>query len=112
MNPQMYIPIAVLLRHDQLKSVEASKTEVAIAAARSAKIGVDEKQELVRPLLKSKRNVVILRDVSEVVMEADIRQLLVGAPHEKQVAHIKPEVNNTWFIKFDLDDGCQDVVLW
>jgi len=28
------------------------------------------------------------------------------------VVNVKLEVNNTWFVKFNVDDGAQDVVLW
>merc|ERR1719230_1695784 len=67
---------------------------------------------MVRPLLKSKRNVVILRDIPSDVTEHDIRELFVGAPHAEMIVSVKPEVNNTWFVKFKLDEGTQDVVLW
>merc|ERR1719204_947290 len=66
---------------------------------------------MVRPLLKSKRNVVILRDVAEGATEAEVRALFGGCPHEAKLKEVRPEVNNTWFVKFDLDD-IQDVVLW
>jgi len=111
-NPQMYISIDVLLDHDRLKSVGATAEAIVEAATRSSRLGIDEAQTKVRPLLKSKRNVIILRDVAEDATEEDIRALFVGAPHAEKLASVKPEVNRTWFIKFDLDDGTQDVVLW
>merc|ERR1719183_832133 len=67
---------------------------------------------MVRPLLKSKRNVIILRDIPENTTEEEIRGIFEGAPHAEKIKSIKPEVNNTWFVKFDLDDQTQDVVLW
>lgn len=112
MNPQMYIPIMTLLQHEKLQAVGATEAAVIAAAIRSTKLGVDEKQTMVKPLLKSKRNVVILREVPEGTTEADIFELFVGAPHADRIVHVKPEVNNTWFVKFDLDEGTQDVVLW
>ncbi|CAJ1372036.1 unnamed protein product [Effrenium voratum] len=66
----------------------------------------------VRPVLKSKRNVVILRDLPDDSTEAEIMALLRSGPYGENVVSVKPEVNNTWFLKFNVDDGAQDVVLW
>mmetsp|Transcript_9227 Transcript_9227/g.17493 ORF Transcript_9227/g.17493 Transcript_9227/m.17493 type:complete len:519 (-) Transcript_9227:229-1785(-) len=112
MNPQMYIPISVLLAHEKLGSVGATEASVIAAATRSTRLGIDDHQSMVRPLLKSKRNVVILRDIPSDATEHDIRELFVGAPHAELIVSVKPEVNNTWFVKFKLDEGTQDVVLW
>jgi len=73
MNPQMYIAIPFLLTHQKIRDMNATEADIAVAAERSSKLGVDEKKEMVRPLLKAKRNVVILRDVPADVVEADIR---------------------------------------
>merc|ERR1719387_1687265 len=67
---------------------------------------------MVRPLLKSKRNVVILRDVPDGTTEEEVRGLFVGGPFADKVSSVKPDVNNTWFVKFNLDEGTQDAVLW
>jgi len=112
MNPQMYIPISVLLLHHRLQSLKATTEQVAAAAAKSKRLGVDEGKTMVRPVLKSKRNVVILRDLPDGTTEEEIMQLLSAGPFAENVVNIKPEVNNTWFVKFNVDDGAQDVVLW
>lgn len=112
MNPQMYIPISVLLLHDRLQILGATKEQVAAAAAKSKRLGVDEQKTMVRPVLKSKRNVVILRDLPDGTTEEEIVQLLSAGPFADNVVSVKPEVNNTWFVKFNVDDGAQDVVLW
>lgn len=111
MNPQMYIPIHVLLTHSRLVEVEATEELVVAASRRSAKLGIDDRLTMVRPLLKSKRNVVILRDVADSHTEESIRALFEDGPFYHLIANIKPEVNNTWFVKFNLDD-VQDVVIW
>merc|ERR1719345_267340 len=67
---------------------------------------------MVRPLLKSKRNVIILRDVTEGATEEEIRGIFKDGPHAEKIKTVKAEVNNAWFVKFDLDEGTQDVVLW
>ncbi|CAE7778694.1 RDM16 [Symbiodinium sp. CCMP2456] len=112
MNPQMYIPIAVLLVHHRLQALGATHDQVAAAAAKSKRLGVDDQRTMVRPVLKSKRNVVILRDLPEGTTEEEIMQLLASGPYAENVVSVKPEVNNTWFVKFNVDDGAQDVVLW
>jgi len=112
MNPQMYIPVRVLLGHERMQALGATEEAVIDAASRSAKLGVDDQRTMVRPMLKSKRNVVILRELPVGTTEEEIRELLSRAPHADRIASVKPEVNNTWFVKFNLDDGTQDVVLW
>jgi len=112
MNPQMYIPIPVLLSHNKLTALETSTEEVVAAASRSKRLGVDEQGLMVRPVLKSKRNVIILRDVPDGTTEEEIMALLKNGPHADHIVSAMPEVNNTWFVKYDVDDGTQDVVLW
>jgi hypothetical protein len=66
-------------------------------------------------------------------LQEEIVQLLSAGPFADNVVSVKPEVgdcdallkqrdavgtgdlaqvNNTWFVKFNVDDGAQDVVLW
>jgi len=112
MNPQMYIPVKVLLSHDKLIAVGATQESLAKAAANSTRLGIDDANTMVRPLLKSKRNVVILRDIPEHTTEEEIRGIFNESPYSSKIANIKAEVNNAWFVKFDLDEGTQEVVLW
>jgi len=112
MNPQMYIPIFVLLQHEKLTEIEATVETVIAAATNSQRLGLDEGRTMVRPMLKSKRNVVIIRDIVEGATEDEIRNIFSDSPYSGKISSIKAEVNNTWFVKFDLDDGTQDVVLW
>lgn len=111
MNPQMYIPVGRLLENERLKGVRATEQAVIVAARRSTRLGVDEAGRMVRPLLKSKRNTIILRDIPDDATEEEVRSLFVGCPGEDKLEQVRAEVNNTWFVKFHLD-GTQDVVLW
>jgi hypothetical protein len=111
MNPQMYIPIHVLLAHDKLAAVRATEESIMEAAKRSGRLGADEAGRAVRPLLKSKRNVVIIRDVPEGTTEEEMKEFLSKSPHPEKIKDIKPDVNCTWFVKLDLDNT-EDVVLW
>lgn len=117
MNPQMYIPIQVLLGHEKLQGLGSdggppTKEEIVAAAESSARLGIDDDRRMVKPMLKAKRNIVILRDVPEGATEENIREILSGAPREEQLVHVRPDVNNTWFLKFNIDEGIEDVVLW
>merc|ERR1719420_2616015 len=112
MNPQMYIPIHILLAHERLQELDASEEAVSAAAEQSGKLGIDHQQHMVRPLLKSKRNVIILRDIPSAATEAEVRAIFDNCEYKDKLKALKPEVNNTWFAKFDLDEGTQEVVVW
>ncbi|CAK9089319.1 unnamed protein product [Durusdinium trenchii] len=111
MNPQMYIPISVLLQHDRLQSLRATQMQVAAAAAKSKRLGVDDQRTMVRPVFKSKRHIVILRDLPDGTTEEEILSLFSTGPYAENVVSVKPEVNNTWFVKF-VDEVAPEVVLW
>lgn len=112
MNPQMYIPIRVLMAHEKVVAMGASEEAVIAAATASTRLGIDDAKSMVRPLLKSKRNVIILRDMPDTATEEEIKSIFANAPHAEKLVSVKPEVNNAWFVKFKLDEGTQDVVLW
>uniref|UniRef100_A0A7S1FJZ4 HTH La-type RNA-binding domain-containing protein n=1 Tax=Noctiluca scintillans TaxID=2966 RepID=A0A7S1FJZ4_NOCSC len=112
MNPQMFIPVEILVQHEQLKALGATADQVVEAAKASARMTTDDAGQMVRPLLRSKRNVIILRDIPDGTTVEEIRELFQGAPHGDNIREIKPEVNNTWFVKLSLDEGTQDVALW
>lgn len=111
MNPQMYIPMQVLIAHERLQKIGATEEQIVIVASRSTRLGFDDCQKMVRPLLKSKRNVIILRDIPADTVEEEIRGIFADSPYGDAIREAKPEVNNCWFLKFTLDD-VQDVVLW
>jgi len=112
MNQLMYIPISVLLSHPKLEGLNATQDQVAAVAARSKRLSPDAEGTMVRPVLKSKRNVIILRDAPDDATEEELLTLLKGGPHADQIAGIKADVNNTWFVKYNVDEGTQEVVLW
>eukprot|EP00928_Gymnodinium_smaydae_P098887 TRINITY_DN92_c1_g2_i1.p1 TRINITY_DN92_c1_g2~~TRINITY_DN92_c1_g2_i1.p1 ORF type:complete len:414 (+),score=83.91 TRINITY_DN92_c1_g2_i1:148-1389(+) len=111
MNPQMYISVECLLAHEQLASANATAEDVVSAAEKSTKLGLDDDCKMIRPLLKLKRTVVILRDAAEATTEEDVRGLIGGSAFNDKLRECRPEVNNTWFLKFDVDD-VSDIVLW
>lgn len=112
MNPQMYIPLRILMSHDKMKALGATEEHLAAAATASHKLGIDDEKTMVRPLLKSKRNVIILRDMPDGTSEDEVKGIFANCPHAAKLVSVKAEVNNTWFVKFNLDEGTQEVVLW
>lgn len=115
MNAQMYIPLAVLARHhslcvlgDEEALIAAAKT----AAQRSDKFGIDEDGAMVRPLLKPRRNTLILRDLPDDFPEDELRALFHTSPESESFSSLKPDVNNTAFVSFKSDEAAQNVALW
>lgn len=111
MNPQMYIPIRVLMAHEKMSAIKATEEQMISAATASTRLGIDDAKTMVRPLLKSKRNVIILRDMPENATEEEVKAIFNECPNADKLVSVKAEVNNTWFVKFNLE-GTQDVVLW
>lgn len=112
MNAQMYIPVKLLLQHANLKDI-ADEEGLLAAADNSSRLAVSEDRLMIRPMLKSKRNTVILRGMPEDTTEDDIREIFSPYPAEKNlVKKVTPDINNTWFVKLAADDQMQEVLLW
>jgi len=115
MNAQMYIPLAILARHHSLCILgdEAAIISTAKAAAqRSDKFGVDEDGMMVRPLLKPRRNTLILHDLPENLPEDELKELFKASPEGESFCSLKPDVNNTAFASFKTDEAAQSAALW
>lgn len=110
MNAQMYIPFVILVNHRSFGDLNADVDTLRQAAKCSSKLGVDEDGLMVRPLLKPRRNTLILRDLPEDIPEQELRELFEGAP--EAIGSLKPDVNNTAFVTFKTDEGAQTVALW
>merc|ERR1719379_1503643 len=52
----------------------------------------------------------IIREVE--ATEDEIRELLVGSPGESEIAAVRPEVNDTWFVEFKTEEKTQETALW
>lgn len=114
MNAQMYIPVGVLASHRNLTSVGTgvdSRTLLA-AAQLSDKLGVDEDGLMIRPVLKPKRNTLILHDLPDGTTEEDLRELFNALPGDESVCSLKPDVNKTAFVTFSTDEAAQNAALW
>lgn len=115
-NAQMYIPLSILTRHTSMQSLGASQTtllEAAKAAAQqSEKVAVDKDGWMVRPLLKPRRNTLILHDLPEGITEEELSELFASSPESESFCSIKPDVNNTAFASFKNDESAQNAALW
>mmetsp|Transcript_102444 Transcript_102444/g.320292 ORF Transcript_102444/g.320292 Transcript_102444/m.320292 type:complete len:717 (+) Transcript_102444:162-2312(+) len=114
MNAQMYIPLCILAGHHRIGKLGRSVDVGALleAASRSDKLGVDEEQLLVRPLLKARRNTLILHDLPEDVVEQELQELFQGSPEGDSFCSVKPDVNRTAFVSFQTDEAAQRAALW
>ena len=63
----------------------------------------------VRPILKSTRDTLILREIPDDATEAELRDLVSKAPCDPKILSVDKEVNQTWFIKLGGEQVCQDV---
>lgn len=110
MNAQMYIPVSVLLAHEKLSAI-ATQEKLLAAARNSARTAVSEDETMIRPMLKSKRNTIILRDMPEATTEAEIREIFAESEFGSWIKSVKADVNCTWFVKFSGDDTIS-IVMW
>lgn len=115
MNAQMYIPLAVLARHHSLCILGDEAAIISLAqeaAQRTDKFGIDEDGIMVRPLLKPRRNTLVLHGLPEVFPEDELKDLFNSSPECDSFCSIKPEVNNTAFVSFKTDEAAQNAALW
>jgi len=110
MNAQMYIPLAILASHQLLGGLGVDIGMLLAAARRSDKLGVDEENFMVRPLLKPRRNTLILHDLPEGISEGELRELFAASP--ESLSAVKPDVNHTAFVTFKTDEAAQSAALW
>mmetsp|Transcript_100527 Transcript_100527/g.174532 ORF Transcript_100527/g.174532 Transcript_100527/m.174532 type:complete len:660 (-) Transcript_100527:63-2042(-) len=115
-NAQMYISLSILIRHTSMQSLGASPTtllEAAKAAAQqSEKVTLDKDGWMVRPLLKPRRNTLILHDLPEDTTEEELVELFASSPESEAFCSLKPDVNNTAFATFKNDESAQNAALW
>lgn len=115
MNAQMYIPMIVLARHQSLQILgdeAAVLPAMRIAAERSVKLGLDDDGTMVRPLLKARRNTLILHGLQDGFPEDELKALFEGSPEADAFNSLKPDVNNTAFVSFKSDEAAQNAALW
>jgi hypothetical protein len=74
-------------------------------------MSVNEDGSMIRPLLKPKRNTLILRDLPD-SPEDDLRALFASSPEKDAFVSLKPDVNNTAFATFKSEEATQNVALW
>jgi len=112
MNPQMYIPLCILAGHHKIEELgtSANISTLLEASLRSEHLDVDKENMLVKPVLKTKRNTVILRELPDGVTEEELQKLFDKCP--SKLESVKPDVNHTAFVTFETDTAAQDAALW
>lgn len=114
MNAQMYVPLCILAGHHRVTKLGQGIDVAALleAAQRSEKLGVDEEHLLVRPLMKPRRNTLILHDLPDDVEEQELTDLFKSSPESEALCSVKPDVNRTAYATFQTDEAAQTVALW
>ncbi|CAJ1453191.1 unnamed protein product, partial [Effrenium voratum] len=113
MDAQMQIPICILAGHEQFEQLQAVDVATLYdAALRSQSVLVDKANMQLKPVIKSKRNTVILHDLAEGIPLEELHELFDRCPAGEKLKTIKPDVNSTAFVTFEDDSAAQDAALW
>lgn len=112
LSAQMYIPVALVARHERMKSFCTDKAVIISAAKLSASLGVDDDEQMIRPAFKPTRNTIMLRDLPWDVSEGELTFLFATCPQSDGLFSVKPDVNNTAFAIFNSDEAAQSAALW
>eukprot|EP00929_Paragymnodinium_shiwhaense_P098943 TRINITY_DN6046_c0_g1_i1.p1 TRINITY_DN6046_c0_g1~~TRINITY_DN6046_c0_g1_i1.p1 ORF type:complete len:485 (+),score=147.59 TRINITY_DN6046_c0_g1_i1:78-1532(+) len=114
MNAQMYIALSVLVRHRFLEclNLNGDSRSLLAAAYTSDKLEVGEKDTHIRPVIKPRRNTLILRDLPEGIEEAELRELFSPMWCSGQITSVRPDVNCTAYVTFETEEAAQEAALW
>jgi len=114
MDVHYYVPLCILGGHHRIAQLGpgADVSTLLAAAKRSDKLGVDEGNLLVRPLIRPKRNTLILHDLPDGVTEEELLELFAKSPESDSLCSVKPDVNRTAFASFKTDEAAQRGALW
>jgi len=102
LDSDFFIPIALIVEHQFVKSLTTDVSIIHKALSSSEKIIIDQERQMAKPAEKLVlRNTLILRDIPKETTEAEIRGLF--GSNETFLANIeemKNEIGDTYFIKF------------
>jgi len=103
----------------QLKLIQAinpDKDLLMAAIQKCKKLTLDESQKKVRAKTGRGRTILILRDLPRDVQHGHIKNLLESeelvSQLESRVKEIRPELNETWFVRFATQDDCLTAAEW
>jgi len=103
----------------QLRMVQAMKPEADIlleAVQICKKLKLNEEKTKVRAVLVQGRTTLILRDLPRDVQYEHIKKLLESeelvSQLDSKVKEIRPELNETWFVRFSSQDDCLKAAEW
>jgi len=128
-NDDLTVPVEKLLAVPSLKALGVTSEAILEAAVDSPDLSVEN--DVLRPDLRAKRTTLIIRDFSsENNVVNDIQSILSTCPHiiapdasstaptseqtalPGQVVEIRPDINNTVFVKLSDEATTQAVALW
>eukprot|EP00928_Gymnodinium_smaydae_P062149 TRINITY_DN46078_c0_g1_i1.p1 TRINITY_DN46078_c0_g1~~TRINITY_DN46078_c0_g1_i1.p1 ORF type:complete len:895 (+),score=161.10 TRINITY_DN46078_c0_g1_i1:64-2748(+) len=113
MSADVCIALATLSQHPGLVDIGADFGMLLAAARRSEKLGVDEANYIVWPVVKSRRDTLILRDLPTGITEAELRDLFGNSEEiAGSITSMKLELNRTAYVSFETDDAAQAAGLW
>mmetsp|Transcript_15723 Transcript_15723/g.37969 ORF Transcript_15723/g.37969 Transcript_15723/m.37969 type:complete len:377 (-) Transcript_15723:308-1438(-) len=110
MDPQTFVPVAVLAKVGEIRKLTKDKSVLVQAAEKSEQLSLNSDNSMIKPNYKARRNIVIVREVPENSTEAQVKELF-KAPHDANVESVKEEHNNTWFVTFTSDEAAQEAAL-
>lgn len=114
MDAQMNIPICILAGHEKFEEMGkiVDVSSLYDAALKSEHVVVDKVAMQVKPIIKSKRNTVILHDLPDQIPIEELQELFEKSPSAEKLKSIKPDVNSTAFVTFEDDSAAQNAALW
>ncbi|EWM23576.1 la-related protein 4b, partial [Nannochloropsis gaditana] len=110
MNPQMFIPLSVLVTLPALAALSPSLSLVVAALKDHPTLTLNEEQSSVRPNIHVPRTTVILREISSETPEEEIRSQLLGWEGCPEIKSLRKDVGDTWFVGLE-DEGAAKWIL-
>eukprot|EP00919_Chromeraceae_sp_WS-2016_P063028 GHVR01149170.1.p1 GENE.GHVR01149170.1~~GHVR01149170.1.p1 ORF type:complete len:108 (+),score=10.35 GHVR01149170.1:164-487(+) len=81
MNSRMFVPVTTLIKEPSIAKHSPTCADIVMAAHLSNHLLMDESNKMIRPNIKTRRNILILREIPEVTCESDIRNIIETCPY-------------------------------
>mmetsp|Transcript_118531 Transcript_118531/g.377818 ORF Transcript_118531/g.377818 Transcript_118531/m.377818 type:complete len:550 (+) Transcript_118531:168-1817(+) len=113
-NAHMYVPLYILAAHPKVVTLGPAATMKVLLTAgqRSEALNVDHETMMISPVIKYRRNTLILRDLPDGISEQELRDLFKSSPQLNSISSMKPDVNNTAYVACETDEAAQELALW
>jgi len=113
-DAQLSISLSVLTGHPAVAKLgDMASLDVLLKAAEaSSEIILDRENLCIRPVVKQRRNTIILRDLPQDVAPHELQELFSASSEYDNLISVKPDVNHTAFVSFRNDEAAQTAALW